>query len=345
VTRVVTGPTEVAGTAWGLRTALAAVGATADVVLWSPPPSQYPSGQVLSRLGRVSFAAAAPWRYDVFHYHYGSTWVRYLDARWARARGRTLVVRYHGDDCRLYSVAQQRFRARARVVARDDEPRVRKRLQRMGAVCHAALVADLELATYVRPYHARVYVTPLSLHAETRPQVREPHEGPPIVLHASTAPAIKGTAQITASVEAVARRVPLEYRLLVGEPHTRVQAELRRADVVVDQLNSVTSGVFALEALRHGIPVIGELDPDALAPHQRELPVVPATPETLAGELEALLGDDGRRRRIGDAGRAYVARTYHPERLGRVFLAVYEHAREGAPGLYEATADGIRELA
>lgn len=342
--RVVTGPTEVAGTAWGLREALASAGASADIVLWSPAPSSYPSGRVLSRPGRVAFALIAPRRYDVFHYHYGSTWLRFADAAWARLWGRTLVVRYHGDDCRLHTVAERFFPARARVVARAGEQRLRRRLRRLGRICHAALVADLELATYLRPYYRRVYVTPLALHPLTGGPRAPRTDGPPVVLHACTAPELKGTAQITAAAEALAKRVPLDYRLLVGEPYERVDAELRRADVVVDQLNSVTSGVFALEAMRLGVPVLGELDAAALAPYQRELPVVAVTPDTLEQELERLVRDGALRDELGARGAAYVERIYDPMRIGSTMLAVYRHARSAPPGLYHATADGIEAL-
>jgi hypothetical protein len=343
VTRVVTGPTEVAGTAQGLRHALAAVGADADVVLWSAPPSNYPPGRVLSRGARVRFALAAPSRYDVFHYHYGSTFARFADAWWARARRRTLVVRYHGDDCRLWSVASRLFPARARVVPPETEERVRRRLRRLGRVCDAALVADLELATYVRPYYRRVYVTPLALLPATNTH-REPRASPPVVVHACTAPRIKGTEQIRRAVEAVASRVPLEFLLLVGEPHERVDAALRRADVVVDQLNSVTSGIFALESMRLGVPVLGELDPAALASYQRDLPVVRVTPQTLEQELERVVGDESLRAELGEKGRAYVKRVYEPEQVGRTMLAIYEHTRTAPDGLYEATVQGIEPL-
>jgi glycosyltransferase involved in cell wall biosynthesis len=343
VTRVVTGPTEVAGTAQGLRHALATVGVDVDVALWSPPPSNYPSGRVLSRGERIRFAVTAPFVYDVFHYHYGSTFAHVVDAWWARARGRTLVVRYHGDDCRLFSVAERLFPARARVVPREAEEPIRKRLRRLGRICHAALVADLELATYVRPFYRRVYVTPLALHPTTTTE-RQPRTGPPLVLHAVTAPEIKGTEQIRRAVKAVAARVPLEFLLLVGEPHERVDDALRRADIVIDQLNSVTSGVLALEALRLGVPVLGEYDPAALPPYQRGLPVVRVTPETLEAELERLVADESLRAVLGEAGRAYVEQVYEPAQIGRTMLGVYAHARSAPEGLYEATADGIELL-
>jgi glycosyltransferase involved in cell wall biosynthesis len=259
--------------------------------------------------------------------------------------GRAVVVTFHGDDCRLYSVAAERFPARGRVTDAADEPRRRDRLERLARHAHGALVADLELAAYVAPWYPRIYVTPLPIRlAPVASTAAEKRSGRPVVVHAATDPRVKGTDAIQAAAAEVARRRPLEFRVLTGTSHAEVLAELRRADIVVDQLNSVTSGVFALEALALGLPVLGELDRRALPPYQSDLPVVPVTAETLAGKLEALLDDEGERARLGESGRAYVAATHAPEQVGRIALSIYRHAREAPPGTYEATSRGIVPL-
>jgi hypothetical protein len=81
-----------------------------------------------------------------------------------------------------------------------------------------------------------------------------------------------------------------------------------------------------------------------LAPYQAELPLVRVTPESLEAELEALVRDPERRAQIGAAGRDYVERTHAPDGVGSTMLAIYRHARESEPGVYEATTDGIRRL-
>ena len=68
--------------------------------------------------------------------------------------------------------------------------------------------------------------------------------------------------------------------------HDVVARELAAADIAIDQLDSVTIGVFALEAMRSGIPVLSQIERSALPRYQDDLPVVPVTPETLETELE-----------------------------------------------------------
>jgi glycosyltransferase involved in cell wall biosynthesis len=319
-------------------------GIDAEVVLWSAPPFAHGRGRVLGRTRRGAFAALAPFRRDVLHYQYGSTWAKTADAYWARLLRRTLICTFHGDDCRLHSVARERFPARARVVDPSTEPRARRRLRLLGPALDAALVADRELATYVAPFVRRVYVTPLPLHDD--PAADEPPRAaePPIVLHAASDPLVKGTEIVVSAAAEAARREPFELLVLAGRSHADVARALRSATVVVDQLNSVTSGVFALEAMRVGVPVLGEYDPAALAPYQAELPVVRVDASTLADELAALLASAERRAELSARGGDYVARTHDPRTVGATVLAIYEHCRSSPPGVYHATAAGICEL-
>jgi hypothetical protein len=286
-------------------------------------------------------------RRDVLHFHFGVSWAPLnLDAAWARLWRRTLVASYFGDDCRLTDVARARFAARGRVTDPGRDDAVRRRLSRLGKLCHAAIAADLELATYLRPYFDRIYLVPVPVRPPGPEAAGEPRRNPdkPVVVHIPSDPAVKGTQRIQEAVEAVARRVPLEFRLLPRVLHDRAMRELAQADVVVDQLNSVTTGVLALEAMQLGLPVLSEVDRRALAPFQQDSPAIAVTPESLATELESLVRDPERRAKLGERGRAFVARVHAAPRVAATVLRVYDHAPSAEPGLYEADEEAVRRL-
>lgn len=342
MTRVAIGPAEVAGTSTALAEGLRAHGVDAELALWSPLPGFFPSDRALGRAARARYALTAPARRDVVHFQYDTTWLPgFADALWARAWGRTVVVTYHGDDCRLARVAHEHGWPMAHLKDPAADDAVERRLRRMARLCHAAIAMDLEVASYLEPYFARVYVAPVPLH--NRAADRSPRAGESDrlrVLHAPSDPVVKGTGAVRAAV----RGLPLELVELSGVDHGAVVEALEGADLVVDQMYSVSASVFALEAMRAGVPVLTHLDSRGLAPFHADMPITPVTPETLAHELASLAADPERRRRLGEAGRAYVARRHAATQAARAVLRVYEHARRAPPGLYQATAEGVEPL-
>ena len=102
-----------------------------------------------------------------------------------------------------------------------------------------------------------------------------------------------------------------------GVPRDVVHAEVARADIVVDQLNAVTSGVFALEAMALGKPVLTESDREQLAPFARDTPLVPVTAATLEAELAALAADPERRAALGARGPRLRRARARRDRRGR----------------------------
>lgn len=348
--RILLAPIEVAGVANALRAGLRERGHDAELAVFAPHPFGLPHDRLVSGyLRRAVAGAAAPLRYDVLHYQFGTTLAEFADAAWAHVVGRPLVLmHYWGSDCRLPEVTRAQHPARARVSAHGDggAHTTRRRLRTAGRLCTAAIVSDLELLAHVRPYFRTVYVVPTPIQlprvAERLPPL--PGDGP-IVFHAPSRSAIKGTAQIVTALEALAAERPMRTRLLTGIPHEHVLAEIARADIVVNQLNSETPGVFALEAMALGRPVVLEYRRDMLAPFAQATPLVAATPATLGERVAELCADAERRAELGRRGVEYVRDVHDARGVAAAIEHVYAHARTRTPGVFEGTAAGVRSLA
>lgn len=350
--RVLLGPENPAGVASALREGLRERGHAADVVTFAPHPFGYVHDRVApGYAARAREGLRAPLRYDVLHFQFGTTLLEFLDAAWAHVAGRPLLLmHYWGDDARTREITERLHPARARVfdagVPRDDRT-VRRRLRLAGRLCRAALVSDLELASQVSPYHRRVYVVPTplgSLGTAGAEAAAQRDGGAPVVFHAPSSAAIKGTAEIVAAMERVGARAALRPRTVSGVPREAVLGEIAGADIVVDQLNSETPGVFALEAMALGKPVLLEYSSAALAPFARHAPLIRVTAETLEHELEALAADPMRRAEVGEAGRRFVTEVHAASRVAAAMEHVYAHAPAAPPGVYTATPAGIRAL-
>jgi glycosyltransferase involved in cell wall biosynthesis len=340
--RVAVGPADPAGCASALVQGLRELGVDAELALTFATRYGEP---VLTRSERLRYALKAPLRRDVFHLQ-SWTWLPHaLDLRLARAARRTAVVTLHGDDCRLYGLTRALFAPQALARSEAADVAARARLRRLAGLTDAAIVKDLELAAYAYPFFERVYVVPPPVRRELLE--RDGSTGPaerPIVLHAPSDPRSKGTEAIERAVADVATHVPLEFRLVTGVSHAELREELRRATIVVDQLDAAGTGVLALEAMAVGKPVLAEYDPAVLAPFQADAPIVRVRAETLARELTELMSDRERRERLGRLGRVYVLRTHAPVRVAEATVRIYLEARHASPGLFQATAVGIAPL-
>jgi glycosyltransferase involved in cell wall biosynthesis len=149
----------------------------------------------------------------------------------------------------------------------------------------------------------------------------------PVILHAPSSRARKGTEHVLAACEGL----DAELVVVEGLRHDEAFARYREADIVVDQLNAGWYGLFAIECMALGKPVVTYLHEDAVrrteAAYGTSLPLVPATAETLRSTLERLVADAAERRRIGEASRAYVERVHDIASVGDRLLALYEEIR------------------
>ena len=145
----------------------------------------------------------------------------------------------------------------------------------------------------------------------------------PIVVHAPSNREKKGTQYV---IDACAQ-LPVELDIVENLPHDQAQERYERADIVVDQLNAGWHGVFALEAMALGKPVVVNLKPDVVAQAERaygtKVPLVPATKETLVDALRPLVESPALRREIGAASRAYVERVHDIDRIADRLIDIY----------------------
>jgi glycosyltransferase involved in cell wall biosynthesis len=148
-------------------------------------------------------------------------------------------------------------------------------------------------------------------------------DGPVRVAHAALSRARKGTEAIVAAC----RELGVELDVIENVRHDEVGPRLARADVVVDQLNSGWYGLFAIEALAHGKPVVGFIHEEAARRTADafgvDVPIVRTTKETLVRDLRPLVESPELRRESGSAGRAYVERVHDADAMADRLIAIY----------------------
>ncbi|HEX2122977.1 MAG TPA: hypothetical protein VHL59_15195, partial [Thermoanaerobaculia bacterium] len=155
----------------------------------------------------------------------------------------------------------------------------------------------------------------------------------PRIVHAPNHRHVKGTEFLLDA----AGKLGIEVILVEGVPRPEALEIYRSADIVADQFCIGAFGVFALEALALGKPVLTYLDREHLATPALNLPIVNTTPENLAEVLAALSAVPDLRTRLGVAGRAAVERYHSPSAIGEAWARIYRHVWWGEPLALETT--------
>jgi glycosyltransferase involved in cell wall biosynthesis len=145
----------------------------------------------------------------------------------------------------------------------------------------------------------------------------------PLIVHAPSSRRRKGSEHVIAAVDGL----DADLELVEGLHHDEAFERYRAADIVVDQLNAGWYGLFAIEAMALGKPVVTFLHDEAVRRTEEaygtRVPIVSATAETLREALRPLVADAARRRELGTESRAYVEQVHDLDTVTDRLLALY----------------------
>ena len=142
----------------------------------------------------------------------------------------------------------------------------------------------------------------------------------PIVIHAPSEEAFKGTTYIVKATERLKQEgYQFEFRLLRGVSNAEVRKILSEGDIAVDQLFAFGAGMFAIEAMASGCAVLGG-NVHAFSGLQEKLPVIHTNPDNIYQNLKMLLEDPDVRRVLGEKGRQYVERYHDPGKIADDYI-------------------------
>ena len=157
-------------------------------------------------------------------------------------------------------------------------------------------------------------------------------------MHAPNHRHIKGTDALLDAIRRLsAAGLELELQVVEQVPRREAQALYAAADIVADQFCIGAYGVFALEGLALGKPVVAYLDEEHLGDPVFDLPIVNAHAGNLEQVLAALVAVPALRQRLGQAGRQAVEKLQSIEALAEVWAQIYAHLWWGVPLALDTT--------
>jgi glycosyltransferase involved in cell wall biosynthesis len=304
--RVLHCPVNTAGIPWANSQALRRRGVQSDLLVFNRY-NLHPEADIsLDRKGGLVRQQQAQWRaflkllprYDVFHFYSSVTLVpKSVQFRILHALGKRGVYQYLGSDIRGKTREQLAY----------------------GLAADAEIVSSYDAIRWVP--HADVVLPGIEV---TQVDPAPPSDRKrPLVLHAPSSRKRKGTEHVVAAVEGL----DADLRIVEGLTHDEAFELYREADIVIDQLNAGWYGVFAIECLALGKPVVTFLHDEAVRRTEEaygtKVPLVPATKETLRESLRPLVDDVQLRQRVGAASRAYAEEVHDIDKIAGQLLDIY----------------------
>jgi len=304
--RVTLCPVNTAGVPWTIAGALRSRGLDARLVVFERYALHPEADWSLDRGGGFARRQLTQWRAlarllpqtDVFHFFFGLTLVpQSLQFPLLRALRKKSVFHYLGSDIRGKTPEQLAA----------------------GRKAGAEIVGSYDAVRWVPHAH----VIPPGIDVGSIEPAPPSERTRPLIVHAPSSRRRKGSEHVLAAVEGL----DADLELVEGLHHEEAFGRYRDADIVVDQLNAGWYGLFAIEAMALGKPVVAFLHDEAVRRTEEAfattVPILSATAETLRETLRPLVADAARRRALGAATRAYVERVHDQERVTDRLLDVY----------------------
>lgn len=333
--KVLHGMSEVAGQGIYSVQGLQYHGIDANMAVWRRNPGGY-DVDIDLKIGREKikypfysikmglFALKALRIYDTYHFHFGYSLMPFhLDLPFIRLLKKDYFVEFHGSELRFlfddieYEYLKNHWENQK--VREKSQKQVRKLLDgAKGIILH-----DVELKRHLpKDIGLPIYIVPLRIDiCKFEPMYPDIQPHKPIIVHAPSNRKIKGTDRILEELEKV--RGDFELILVEGKTQQEAFEIYKEADIIIDQISGGTYGVFAIEGMALGKPVITYIDQEMMQSFPETMPIVSCKFDDFRETIENLISNPQKRHDLGVAGRKYAERYHDNKKIAKYLAEIY----------------------
>ncbi len=287
--------------------------------------------------------------FDIFHFWNKSMFFdgKYghmtgFDIPLIKSRGKRIAYRFTGYDLRLPSWDKEVNPYSPFLHGYEhlfDEELQKKYLGFLEEYVDQFLVQDPEMAQFA-PKGTKII--PRAMDLSKWEVVGIEKNDDPLVVHAPSNAAVKGTAFIMKAVEELHEEgLRFKFKAIAGMAHEEAKAWYTKSDIVIDQIAIGATGVLTLEAWALGKPCVVYLREDLFKDFYKcsELPVANANPDTIKDQLRKLIKDYEWRQELSKRGRKTVERFHDTDRVIKTFMNTYDGMMKKTPTSPKGTKD------
>jgi hypothetical protein len=265
---------------------------------------------------------------DVIHWHWADTTWGWIDLRIAALLRKPRVIEFWGDDLRDPQMASRDNPFLARMYELNPDLAIHhgRTVQRIFKRCgFEALIPGYELFDYLDPHIFPGYYQTRAclLLDEYTPRFPDQHQKQPLLLHAPSNKARKGTEALQAILAELSLTCRFDFKLVHQMARKDAIAAMSECDLFLDQFTIGAEGLAAHEAMALGKPVVCFIK-DSLRPrYPASFPVVSADQDNLGATIASLIKDGDLRRELGIRGRQYMEQFHDARKIAGELLDIY----------------------
>jgi glycosyltransferase involved in cell wall biosynthesis len=257
-------------------------------------------GQISRKIYIIYNIIKLSFQYDVFHFHTASLHSTGLDLIIWKFVGKKVIMHYHGSEIR-----------------NKKQPLFHKYFVDRYIVSTPDLLAFVPNSLWLpNPIDTKK-------HSFVEPNL-QPHRLR--IIHAPSTRSIKGTEYVIQAINQLKKDgYDFEFILLENTSHDEILRQLRIADIAVDWINPDFGiyGVFSIEAMCMGKPVLCCVKKDLVDKHYHNLPILNTSPEFVYENLIKLIENPEQRIELGAQGRKYVERIHESREITKKIVDLY----------------------
>lgn len=335
--RVLHAPVDIAGQASTLVLALKELGIEADLLIFDKKYSMrfYDINLSLSEKTMIekhfvllSNFIRCLFKYDIFHFHFGQSLLpANLDLPILKLFGKKTIMHYWGSDIRQADIAMNYLFFKAldelkNVYPEEADKYKLKKMKRIEKLVNITIIGDYPYLVFSPKSVVLKQVLNISkIHFIGCENKNERIK----IIHAPSNRVIKGTKYVLAAIERLKEeKYNIDCILIEKQSNADLLEICKDADIIVDAILMESHGIFSMEGMALGKPVLCRTDEKFLK-YYPGLPILRTDPDNIYENLKLLIENPDLRKELGEKGRKYVEEIHDSKKIAKQLIELYRN--------------------